>query len=186
MFEQLMGMAQEHLGGNMGSHPDLQQAGVNPQDVAGVASESIMQGLNQQVQSGDYSSVQEMLSGMDTSPDSPAVNGLMPGVTSQLSNRLGLSPGVAQTIAMMAIPLILNMLNGRVNQSRQGGNDIGGMLGGLLGGGNAGNSGNANSGGGIGGLLGSVLGGGGNAAPQRSTGGSAQDLLGGIFGSLLK
>ncbi len=182
MFEQLMNMAQQHLGGNMGSHPDLQQAGVNPQDVAGVASESIMQSLNQQVQSGDYSSVQEMLSGMDTSPDSPAVNGLMPGVTSQLSNRLGLSPGVAQTIAMMAIPLILNMLNGRVNQSRQGGNDIGGMLGGLMGGG----GGNANSGGGIGGLLGSVLGGGGNAAPQRSTGGSAQDILGGIFGSLLK
>ena len=178
MFEQLMQMAQSHLGGNMGSHPELRQAGVDPQQVAGVASESILQSLNQQVQAGDYSSVQEMLSGMDTSPDSPAVNGLMPNVTSQLSNRLGLSPGAAQAIAAIAIPLIMNMLNNRVNQSRQGGTDIGGLLGGLLGGGNTG-------GGGLGGLLGSVLGGG-QATPQRSTSGSAQDMLGGIFGSLLK
>lgn len=182
MFEQLMSMAQSHLGENLPNQQALQGLGVNTQDVAGVTSQAVLDTLMQQLQSGDMSGIQEMLSGADTTPDSPAVNGLMPNVTSQLSNQLNLSPGMAQTIAAIAIPLILNMLNGRVNQAQQGGMDVGGMLGGLLGGG----GGSMGAGGG---LLGSVLGGmmgGNNTASRPQQGGGGQDMLGGLLGGLFK
>ncbi len=179
MFEQLVSMATSHLGDNLSSNEAIKGLGVDHQNVAGVAGNVILQTLMGQLQNNDTSALQEMLSGTETSQNSPAVSSLMPSVVSQLGSQLNLSSGTAQSIAAVAIPLIMNMLNGRVNQAQQGGMDIGGMLGGLMGGGNA-------SGGG-GGLLGSVLGGlmgGGNAAPQQKN--SAQDMLGSLLGNILK
>ena len=179
MLEQLMSLAQSQLGSQFDNNPQLQQLGVNPQQAAGVVSESVMESLMQQLQSGDFSGVQEMLSGQDTTPDNPAVNGLMPNVASQLGSKLNLSPGTAQMIASIAIPLIMNMLNGRVNQAQQGGMDIGGLLGGLMGGGQQSAGG---------GLLGSVLGGmmGGGGAPAQQPARNGQDMLGSILGGLFK
>lgn len=177
MFDQLLSMATSQLSENMPSHEALQGLGVDHQNVASVASSSILQTLMHQVQNGDPGAVQEMLSGNETTFESPAVSKLMPSVTSQLSNQLNLSSGAAQAIAAVAIPLIMNMLNGRVQNAQQGGMDIGGMLGGLLGGGNSG-----------GGMLGSVLGGmmGGGSSASQPTGGNMQDMLGGLLGNILK
>jgi len=177
MFEQFLNIAQSHLQSQMATNPQVQQLGVDPQQVAGVASESVLNTLSSQLQNGDTSGIAELLSGSDTSQNSPAVKGLLPAVASQLSSRLNIPPATAQALAAIAIPLILNLLNGRVNQAKQGGMDIGSLLGGLLGGNNNG-----------GGLMGSVLGGmmGGKPTSQSTTHGSGQNILGGILGSLLK
>lgn len=174
MFDELLTMAQSQLGESLPKNPAVQGLNVNTQEVAGVTSNAILDSLMQQVQNGDMSGVQELLSGEETHANSPVVNGLAPTVVSQLSSKLNISPAIAQTIATIAIPIILNMLNGKVKSG-----DLGGLLGGLLGGG-------SNAGGG---LLGSVLGGmmgGNNSTTPASTQKNQQDPLGGLLGSLFK
>jgi hypothetical protein len=60
---------------------------------------------------------------------------MIPGIAAKLAGRLGISEGTARTLAAAAIPVIMNMMNGQVNQAQKGGLDIGSMIGGLMGGG---------------------------------------------------
>src|SRR3546814_18411829 len=79
-----------------------------------------------------------MLSGNETDPANPAANQFVPKVAENLASRLGSSPEMAQKIAVMAIPLIMNMLNGKVKDAKDKGIDVGDLLGSLAGGGQGG------------------------------------------------
>ena len=112
----------------------------------------------------------EMLSGQQTTAASPLISGMIPGIAAKLAGRLGISEGTARTLASVAIPVIMNMMNGQVNQAQKGGLDIGSMIGGLMGGGGLA---------GLGGL-GNLGGQGGKPKGNQQQGGLG-DMLGGFF-----
>jgi hypothetical protein len=168
MLDSLIDLAKENLTGVVNSQPELQNR--DAQETAQVTGQTILEELTHQAQSGETLGIMEMLSGSQTNSGHPAVNSMLPGVVAKLASRLGISEGTARTLAMAAIPMILNMMNGQVNQAQKGGLDIGSMLGGLMGGGGLA---------GLGGLLG------GNSGSSKDKGNS-QDMLGGILGNFMK
>jgi hypothetical protein len=168
MLDSLIDLAKEHLTGVANSQPELQNR--DPQETAQITGKTILEELTNQAHSGETSGIMEMLSGRQTTSNHSAVNSMLPGVVAKLASRLGISEGTARTLAMAAIPIIMNMMNGQVNQAQKGGFDIGGMLGGLLGGGGLA---------GLGGLMG------GNQSNTKDKG-NENDGLGGMLGNFLK
>ena len=80
--------------------------------------------LQEKVKSGDAEAVKEMFSGQDTDPQSPVVNNLAGDLSSKLSEKLGIDTGQAMSLAMAALPMIMNFFNKRVNDAPQDNNDI--------------------------------------------------------------
>ncbi|QEC54091.1 uncharacterized protein DUF937 [Anseongella ginsenosidimutans] len=150
MLEKLLEQAKGQLIPSLIDDPEVDNA--HAEQIAEVSGDTVINSLLGQARSGDYSGLQELLSGNDTDASSPAVNNLVPQVAENLISRLGLSPEMAQNIAGKVIPMIMNMLNGKVQDAQSRGIDIGGLLGGLM-------SGNG-QGGGLLGKLGGMFGGG--------------------------
>jgi hypothetical protein len=168
MLDSLIDLAKDHLSGVVNNQPELQNR--DPQETARITGETVLEDLMGQAQTGNTSGIMEMLSGQQTSATSPLVSGMIPGIAAKLAGRLGISEGTARTLAAAAIPLIMNMMNGQVNQAQKGGLDIGSMIGGLMGGG------------GLSGLdgLGNLGGLGGKPKGNQQQGGLG-DMLGGFF-----
>jgi len=101
---------------------------------ASSAGGSIINCIMDQVKGGNLSAITEMVSGKETDASHPMVNNLTPGVTQNLMSQLGLSQGEAKGLASKAIPVVLNMLNGKVKEVGQSGIDIQGLIGQLAGG----------------------------------------------------
>ncbi len=167
MLDTLIDLAKDQLTGVVNNQPELQNR--DPQETARVTGKTVLEELVGQAQGGNTAGLMEMLSGQPTTATNPVVSSLIPNVAVKLAGRLGISEGTARTLAMVAVPMIMNMMNGQVNQAQKGGLDIGGMIGGLLGGG--GRSG-------LGGL--GNLGGLGSNKKGNSSGGLG-DLLGGFM-----
>ncbi len=151
MFDQLLTIAQENLGGITRNIPGLND--LDSKQVSDVTSQTVINTILLQAKKGDINSLKEMLSGTDTSHDNEVVNSLKGSVTNQLQNKLNISDQSAQQLAIMALPIIMNMLNGKVRNAQNTGLDInselnplngrgGGMFNSLLGlfGGNNGNT----------------------------------------------
>ena len=119
-------------------------------DSAHVVEESVFETLKKQVASGDLSAVREMFSGRETDPSSPVVNNLKGDVSHSLMDKLGIDSKTAMTMAAMAIPLLMNMFNKKVNDAPQKNEDIQSSIADSLKGG---------GGSGVGDILGSLLGG---------------------------
>lgn len=178
MFDQILQMATSQLKDQFVAHDEVptEQAG----QIAEVTGESIFGAVSDQLSSGNLGFLQEMLSGQQTSGTNPLVSGIANSVVTNLVGKLGLNPSMAQTIASVAVPFVLNMFNDKVNNAQQNqGLDVGSLLGSVLGGGNQ----QQQSSGGLGGLLGGLLGGGNKQQAQQPSG---QDLLGSVLGQLLK
>jgi hypothetical protein len=75
--------------------------------------------------------LREMLSGADTGTDNQVVQQLQSSVTTQLQSKLNISGQSAQQLAVMALPIIMNMLNGKVKNAQSSGFDINSALNGL-------------------------------------------------------
>lgn len=151
MFDQLLNIAQENLGGITRNIPGLND--LDSKQVSDVTSQTVINTILYQAKKGDINSLKEMLSGTDTGHDNEVINALKGSVTNQLQNKLNISGQSAQQLAIMALPIIMNMLNGKVRNAQNTGFDInselnslngkgGGMLNSLLGlfGGNNGNT----------------------------------------------
>ncbi len=157
MIDQILNLAKGQVGSALSGNPEVSQVqGKNQSEAVGM---SVLDAIKKQAGSGNTGVLKEMLSGQQTSTSSPAVQSLLPDVVTNLTSRLGISPQMAQSIAMAAIPMVMNMMNGQVKQVQQGGSAGGlgsllgsGGLGQLLGGGSEGNKG-----GGLGGMLGGFL-----------------------------
>lgn len=176
MLDQFIKMAADQIGQQLHENPNVPTEEFNYQDAAQTAGSSIFETIAGQMGNGDLGAIQEMLSGAETSTNNPLIESLSSGVINNLSQKNGLSPDIARTIASIAIPFVLNMFNQKASSAQSGGMDIGGLLGSVLGGGQQ-----SRGGGLLGGLLGSVLGGNRN---QSSNPGA--DMLGSILGQVLK
>lgn len=169
MLDSLIDLAKDQLTGVVNNQPELQNR--DTQETARITGQTVLEELTNQAQSGNTSGLMEMLSGGQTTTANPVVSSMIPGVVGKLATRLGISENTARTLAMAAIPVIMNMMNGQVNQAQKGGLDIGGMLGGLmgagglsglgglgnLGGNNKGGDKKGNAPGGLGDMLGGFL-----------------------------
>lgn len=126
MLDQLLKLAQENLGGISHNIPDVQN--IQPDKLNGIASQTIINTIMQQMKGGNLDMVKELFSGNHTTDDSTIVNALKNPVANNLMNKLGISGNSAQQLALMAIPIVLNMLNGRVKNAQNSGLDVSGLL----------------------------------------------------------
>jgi hypothetical protein len=179
MFEQLLQLAQNHIGESINGQSDVPQE--QQGNVVNTTSESIVSTIMEQVGGGNMSGVMEMLSGKETQAGSPAVNSIAENVITSLMTKNGLSQSAAASIAQTAIPAVMNMLNGKINNAQaSGGMDIAGMLGGLTGGGHS--AGGASDL--IGGLLNNFMGG--DKKEEGAGESNPQSAITNILSNLLK
>ncbi len=85
---------------------------------------SIYETLKKQVASGDLSAVKEMFSGKDTDASNPVVKNLEGEVSHSLMDKLGIDSNTAMTMAVAAIPMLMNIFNKKVNDAPQANEDI--------------------------------------------------------------
>lgn len=184
MIEQLIKMATSQISQNMQNNPDFN--GVDSEKVAQTAGESIFNNILNQVMSGNSDLLGQLLSGTNTPNNHASVNGILNNVSGDLISKLGINPQLANMIASIAIPAVLNMLNGKVNQAQQNnGFDISNVLAQVLGGANAQPSQQQSNQNGLGGLIGQVLGGFGNQQQQQSQQQAGDNPLFSILGNIL-
>lgn len=151
MFDQLLKIAQENLGGITRNIPGLND--LDSKQVSDVTSQTVIDTILQQAKKGNIHSLKEMLSGADTPQENEVIDNLKGPVTNQLQNKLNISDQSAKQLAIMALPIIMNMLNSKVRDAQNTGFDINaelnslngkgaGMLNSILGlfGGNNGNN----------------------------------------------
>lgn len=145
MLDQLMKLAEGPLMDALGQ-VDKDKAAAS----AGVIKEQVTLSLKDQVMSGDLGTLSEMFSGKDTSTASSAAKNLEGNVSQSLMDKLGIDSATAMKMATVAIPLLMNMFNKKVNDAPQDNGDIMSSIAKSLQGG----------GGGSADILGSLLGGG--------------------------
>lgn len=172
MLDKLKELAKSQLVPALIDDPDVDNA--KAEEIAQVSGETVLSALSQQLQGGDYSGIMELLSGNDSDTSSPAVNNLSPQLAENLISKLGLSPELARGIAARVLPLILNMLNGKVQNAQSQGIDIGSILAGLAGGSNG-------QGGGLLGKLGGLFG----AKKDHAAAGNREKDLSDLLGNIL-
>jgi len=173
MQDQLNELVQESGQDAVVNNPDVP----NEQNAAVLqeASSSIMNGLQNVAQQGGPGALKSMFEAVQNGDNShPAVQQVTDNYSNNLMEKFGLSSGVAKTVAMSMIPVVLGKLMNRSQNAPAGsGFSIGNILGSIMGGG---------SGGGLGSLLGGAA-----AQPQVASapaagGGSLLDTLGAQFG----
>lgn len=115
-----------------------------------IVRETVMNSLQNQVAKGDLGVVKEMFSGKNTDASNPILNALTGEVATNLISKLGIDSSTAMSMAKVAIPVVMNLFNQKINSAPQANEDIMSSVIDTLKGGN---------GGGIGSMLGSILGG---------------------------
>lgn len=177
MLDQLIQMATQQLGQQMIADPNIPNNEFDVNQVAQTAGSSIFESIAGQISNGNLGALQEMVSGQQTNANNPLVSGIAQNVINALVQKSGLNPALAQSIASMAVPFVMNMFNGQASAAQSNGIDMGSLItGAMTGGGN-------NSGGG--GLLGGLLGGlfGGNKGQQQDMG---TQVIGSVLSQLMK
>jgi len=139
--------------------------GLNGNDVASAAGDSLMEQFQQSAGNGDFSGIMEMFSGSETAADSPVLSNISPTLISGISGKLGIDPSVAQGLVDKFLPVVMNMFNKQAGA--EGGFDIGNIISQFTGG----------SGGNITDIISQFTGNKGNAG-----GGGIFDKLKGLFG----
>lgn len=122
MLNQLFEIARTNLNGISKDIPELIDLDSN--QVSSITSKTVVDTILHQAKKGNIDSLREMLSGLDTSHGNDVVKGLESSVTSQLQTKLNISGQSAQQLAVMALPIIMNMLNSKVNSAQSNGFDI--------------------------------------------------------------
>jgi hypothetical protein len=173
MFEEIVKMASSQISEKLSGEAAVPQEQVS--NIASTAGESILGAIGNQISSGNFGGIQEMLSGASTSASNPAVNSIAQNVVSSLVTKCGLSESVAATVANTAVPYVMNMFNDKVGQAKEGGLDVGNLISGAM----AGGAGSSM----LGGLVSSFLGGSESKEGESNMG---QNVLGSILGNFLK
>lgn len=180
MLEQLIEMATKQLGQEFEKNENIPHEEFDYKEAASTVGSSVFETISNQVSGGNLGGLTEMLSGSTTGADNPIVSNIATSVITNLTERNGISPQMASTIASVAVPIVMNMFNKQAGAAQTSGVDIGGLITGALAGG-----GSQGGGGGLlGGLLGKVLGGSGGSGNQA--GGIGGQVLTSVLGQLLK
>ncbi len=157
MLDQLMQMAQEYAPQVLGNHQevDTTQQGAIAQE----ASTSVFTGMQDLLKNGGPGAIKGLMQGaQDQDPNNPQVQQVAQHFENNLTQKMGISSGVAKTIGMALIPMLLSKVFNRTKDPNDSGFNIQDMLGSLMAGG-------AMSG--AGGMLGGLLG---DNAQARNTG----------------
>ncbi|MBO0934834.1 hypothetical protein [Fibrella aquatilis] len=180
MFETLMNLVQQNAGSAITNNPAIPNEHNN--SAMQTVAESIMGGLGQQAQGGGLGNLLGMVvNGGGNVQDNPVTQGVQQHVEQSLMQKLGISPGVAMSVAGALVPMVLSKLMHKAadpNDSSVDGNTIMGAATGQQGTDWMGMAGSAmadgkldmndlmrvagsqmGGGGGLGGMLGGLLGG---------------------------
>jgi len=122
MLTQLLNLAETHLNGVDREIPDLLD--LDSKSVSSVTSQTVINTIMQQARKGNVGGLREMLSGSETTSDHLSIERLKGPVATQLQNRLNISGDTAAQLAAMALPVIMNMLNHKVQSAQSGGLNI--------------------------------------------------------------
>ncbi len=112
--------------------------------------QSIMGGLQDQVQAGNHDGLLSLLGGKSDVMNNPIVSQLAQGAAGQLMDKFGVDSGAAQQIVAQLIPTVMQQMVQKTNNPADSSFDLGGVVGALSGG-------NVPSG--LGGLLSQFMGG---------------------------
>lgn len=176
MFDQILQMATSEIKNQLTDHSEISQDTV--EKVSSTASQSIFSTITEQLSSGNFEGITEMLNGKDTTNSAPATQSITNPLVSSLVEKTGLNEDLAKKIATIAVPRVMNMLNSNVNGTKQAENiDISSMMSNILGS-------NEQESGGLGGMLSSFLNNSSDKNNKPET--SGQDILGSILGNFLK
>lgn len=131
MIAQLLNLAEDHLHGISHNIPELNDLDSN--QVTSVTSETVVNTIVQQARKGNVDALREMLSGSETAKDHEVIRQLENPVINQLQSKLNISDQTAKQLAVIALPVVMNLLNGKVKHAQTGGFDINDAIRGLNG-----------------------------------------------------
>ena len=99
MLDQLIKMATQQLGQEFVNNENIPHEEFDYQGAASTVGSSVFETIANQVGSGNIGGLTEMLSGGDTSADNPIVGSLATSVINNLTQKNGINPQLASTIA---------------------------------------------------------------------------------------
>jgi hypothetical protein len=108
-------------------------------DVLGLAKESVLDNFKSSAGGGDLNGILNLFNGKQSIQSSSLVNNIVGDYASRLISKLGFSNSTANSIANIAIPFIMNMINKKTPDKGLGDNDLSELLGDSFLKGNAGN-----------------------------------------------
>ncbi len=126
MLESIMQSTKVELG------KKLTQNGVNSNqmdDVFGLAQDTILNNFKSSATKGDLDGILNLFNGKQSIQSSSMVKNIIGDYAGQLISKLGFSQSTANTIAGLAIPFIMNMINKKTPESGLAENDLISMLG---------------------------------------------------------
>ncbi|BDD01527.1 hypothetical protein PEPS_38070 (plasmid) [Persicobacter psychrovividus] len=87
-------------------------------EAAKLSGESLMEGLKDNISSGNTSEMISMFTQKeDVSNSHPMVSGMIANLSGKVANQLGVSTGVASNVANMAIPFVINLISSKFRNS---------------------------------------------------------------------
>ena len=172
MLDELMRMAQQYAPQVLENNQEVQstQQGAIAQE----ASTSMFTGMQDLLRTGGPGAIKGLMEGAQSQdPNNPQMQQVSQHFENNLTQKMGISSGLAKTIGMALIPMLLSKLFNRTKDPNDSGFNIQDMLGSLMGGGAAG---------GLGGMLGGMLG---SGAPQQPSGPQMQPQTAGVSGGMM-
>ena len=97
--------------------------------VLGLAKDTVLSNFKSSAKDGDIGSILSLFNGKQSIQGSPLVNNLIGDYAGKLVSRMGFSESAGKSIAGIAIPFIMNMINKNTPDSGLPGNDLSSLLG---------------------------------------------------------
>ncbi|NIG52711.1 hypothetical protein [Chitinophaga sp. Cy-1792] len=136
MLEQLLQLVQEHAQGAVVNNPAVPNE--QNQAVMQAASESITNGLQQELANGNTEGVLSLLGGHTSTEGNPVVNNISNNFLDTLLQKFNLDKGAATQLAGSLIPTVLGSLVSKTNDPSNSHFSLDGILGSLTGGASSG------------------------------------------------
>ncbi len=132
MLDSIIKSAKAELGTKLSSYgvADNQLDGV-----LGLAKDTVLGNFKSSAVDGDIGSVLNLFNGKQSIQNSSFVQNMVGDYAGKLVSKMGFSPSAGKSIAGIAIPFIMNMINKKTPDSGLPGNDLSSLLGGSLSGG---------------------------------------------------
>ncbi|MFB6455697.1 hypothetical protein ACE38W_10535 [Chitinophaga sp. Hz27] len=136
MLEQLLQLVQEHAQGAVVNNPAVPNE--QNQAVMQAATESITNGLRQELANGNTEGVLSLLGGQSETNGNPVVNNISNNFLDTLLQKFNLDKGAATQLAGSLIPSVLGSLVNKTNDPSNNHFSLDGILGSLTGGASSG------------------------------------------------
>lgn len=148
MIENILKLVKSTVTSGMANNADIPQA--KQKKAVETTTEALTDGLKQNFTLDNMGNLMSLFGGKSVSKSNPITKSLQGTVSSALVSKVGLSKSIADTVAATVVPMVVNAISGKVNDSKDesfslesligaftksdkgGGNDtMGNILGGL-------------------------------------------------------